>query len=214
MRRNLLGSRVWMSIFAALLACPLAAGAQTPTSTPTPSPSPTAGGGAKRVWTIEEIQAEQAKGQPHSPARMCQGGRFAPCICWQDVSRLAKYRPAVEECDGNAAIVLLGKYTGVYSAVVRDSENRDRWPAEGVNQCTPYERDVLGLNKCSVFKVQDSIPVGRGANAMMVHCLGASGYSKLFSRVTRMTVKLRDIPGSDDDPVLRWCLRSPKKPLN
>ena len=47
-----------------------------------------------------------------------------------------------------------------------------------------------------------------------VHCLGASGYSSLFSRVTRMTAKLADVPNSTNDPLVRWCVIAPDKALN
>ena len=131
------------------------------------------------------------------------------------MSKLAQYRPAVKECDGNAAIILSGKYLGIYSAVVRDRDNRDRWPETGYGGCTPYERDELGLNKCSAFKVQDrfSVEAEKGGDAD-IHCLGASGYSSLFARVVRMTVKLADDPNSNNDPLVRWCLKGPASPLN
>jgi hypothetical protein len=146
--------------------------------------------------------------------RYCNGQIFKPCVCAKDVSNLVQYRPSVKECRNRAAIILSGKYLHVFSVVVRDWLNRDRWPVEGVNNCTPYERDTLGLNKCSVFKVQKIINVSDSEGDAEVHCLGASGYSPLFSKVTRITAKLSDVPDSNQDPLIRWCLAGPTKPLN
>lgn len=168
----------------------------------------------KRVWTVAEVLAErQVPGTSSSP-RYCQGAVFKPCVCARDVSKLAQYRPAVQECNGKAAIVLSGKYLGVFSVVVRDRENKDRWPTAGANGCTPFERDTLGLNKCSVFKVQKIIQASDAKGEAKVHCLGASGYSSLFKRVTRMTAKLADVPYSTNDPLVRWCIIAPDKALN
>ena len=166
-----------------------------------------------RVWTIEEIIAER-EDPARNRTRYCNGQFFKPCICAKDVSNFVQYRPSVKECRNRAAIILSGKYLNVFSVVVRDWLNRDRWPTEGVNNCTPYERDTLGLNKCSVFKVQKIINVSDSEGNAEVHCLGASGYSSLFSKVTRITAKLSDIPDSNQDPLIRWCLAGPTKPLN
>lgn len=166
-------------------------------------------------WNIQKVLAERKLGVADKRApRFCQGGRFAPCVCPRDVSRKVQYRPSMRECGGNAAIIFSGRYLTAYSAVVRDTENRDRWPLSGINGCTPFERDTLGLNKCSAFKVQKVIGVEDDVADAEVHCLGASGYSPLFKRVSRITIKLRDIPDSNEDPLERLCLRGPTRPLN
>jgi hypothetical protein len=111
--------------------------------------------------------------------------------------------------------VLSGKkYMSIFSVVVRDWENKDRWPVQGANGCTPYETNVLALNKCSVFKVQSILGVENEVRDAELHCLGASGYSSLFSRVSRITAKLKDVPNSNADPLARWCLKGPSEPLN
>lgn len=168
----------------------------------------------KRVWTIDEIISERLPASVKKKPRYCQGGLFKPCVCAKDVPTIVQYRPAVKECGNKAAVILSGKYKDVFSVVVRDRENKDRWPPSGINGCTPYERDVLALLKCSAFKVQAIIPVENEGGDAEVHCLGASGYSTLFKRVTRMTAKLSDIPNSTNDPLARWCLAGPTKPLN
>ena len=168
----------------------------------------------KRVWTVAEVLDERQTPVRNPTPRYCQGAVFKPCVCARDVSKLAQYRPAVKECNGKAAIVLSGKYLGVFSVVVRDRENKDRWPTAGANGCTPFERDTLALNKCSVFKVQKIIQASDAKGEAKVHCLGASGYSSLFSRVTRMTAKLADVPNSTNDPLVRWCIIAPDKALN
>jgi hypothetical protein len=98
--------------------------------------------------------------------------------------------------------------------VVRDKSNRDRWPFQGINKCSAFERDTLALNKCSAFKAQKVLSVSDPAGDATVHCLGASGYSSLFRRVVRITAKIIDLPNSINDPLARWCLRGPTLPLN
>ena len=167
-----------------------------------------------RVWTAAEILNERKPVSIKKRPRYCSGGIFKPCVCARDVPTITQYRPAVRECGGNAAIILSGKYTSLFSVVVRDRENKDRWPPKGANSCTLYETNVLALNKCSVFKVQNIIEVEHEKGDAEIHCLGASGYSPLFSRVTRITAKISDIPNSNKDPLARWCLAGPTKPLN
>jgi len=169
---------------------------------------------ARRVWTVAEIMAERQDTRT-PPARYCNGGVFKPCVCAKAVSKRVQYRPSVRECGRKAAVILSGKkYLNAFSVVVRDYENKDRWPPEGINGCSAYERDTLGLNKCSAFKVQKVIEVEDPAGDAEVHCLGASGYSSLFSRVRRITAKLEDVPGSNKDPLERLCLKGPDEPLN
>lgn len=170
---------------------------------------------SQKVWTVAEILAERKRPVTKKKINYCKGGRFQPCVCVKDVAKQIQYRPAVEECGNNAAIILSGKYLSVYSTVVRDGENRDRWPAEGTSNCTSAET-ALGLNKCSVFKVQKELGIESETKLgdAEVHCLGASGYSKLFSRVSRITIKLSDSPDSNADPLVRACLAGPTRPLN
>lgn len=169
---------------------------------------------AKRVWTIDEVIAERQAPSYKKKPKYCQGAVFKPCVCASDVPTVVQYRPAIKECGNKAGIVLSGKYKDVFSVVVRDRENKDRWPPSGINGCTAYERDVLALHKCSAFKAQKVIPVENAEGDSEVHCLGASGYSSLFKKVTRMTAKLADSPNSTNDPLARWCLAGPTQPLN
>ena len=167
-----------------------------------------------RVWTVAETLNERAFTPIIKKPRYVQGGVFKPCVRSTDVPSIAQYRPAMAECGNKAAIVLSGKYKDVFSIVVRDRENKDRWPAQGINGCSAYQRDILALNKCSAFKTQKVIDVEDDRGDATVHCLGASGYSTLFKRVTRMTAKLADVPNSHADPLVRWCLKGPTVPLN
>lgn len=171
--------------------------------------------GGRKVWAVKRILNERKLGvrDVRNP-RFCNGGAFKPCVCPRDVTRLVQYRPAVRECGGNAAVIFSGRYLSAYSVVVRDWENKDRWPPEGINGCTPFERDVLGLNRCSAFKVQNVLLVEDARADAEVHCLGASGYSPLFNRVRRITIKLQDLPNSNLDPLERLCLVGPDKALN
>jgi hypothetical protein len=168
----------------------------------------------KTRWTVAEILNERQFREINKKPKYCQGGLFKPCVCAKDVPSIVQYRPAVQECGGKAAIILSGKYKDVFSVVVRDKENKDRWPPQGINGCTAYERDVLALLKCSAFKAQEVLDIEDARGDATVHCLGASGRSKLFKRVVRMTAKLADIPNSTADPLARWCLKGPAEPLN
>lgn len=168
----------------------------------------------KTRWTVAEILNERQFREVVKKPKYCQGGLFKPCVCAKDVPSIVQYRPAVQECGGKAAIILSGKYKDVFSVVVRDRENKDRWPPQGINGCTAYERDVLALLKCSAFKAQEVLDIEDARGDATVHCLGASGRSTLFKRVVRMTAKLADIPNSTADPLARWCLKGPAEPLN
>jgi hypothetical protein len=182
----------------------------TPTAIATP---PRTG----RVWTVAEILNEKRRDRPKKPISYCDGARFKPCVCFSDVAREMQYRPAVAECNGKAGIALTGKYGRIFSAVVRDRDNRDRFPVagSGYGGCTFEEANAVNPpNSCSAFKAQQVLRIGSGNDQGRLHCLGESGYSSIFSRVSRVTVKLADSPNSSDDPIVRWCLRRPDRPLN
>jgi hypothetical protein len=195
-----------VAVFVALALCAIQAGTQNlACAQATPG---------KTRWTVAEILNERQFREIAKKPKYCQGGLFKPCVCANDVPSIVQYRPAVQECGGKAAIILSGKYKDVFSVVVRDRENKDRWPPQGINGCTAYERDVLALLKCSAFKAQEVLEIDDPRGDATVHCLGASGRSSLFKRVVRMTAKLADIPNSTADPLARWCLRGPAVPLN
>jgi hypothetical protein len=145
------------------------------------------------------------------------GGEFGfkRCICANDVPSYVRYRPAVAECGGSAAAILSGRLLKAFSIVVRDTQNRDRWPAAGSNfgGCSTALADASSPpNRCSAFKVQSKFKVGDGSS--MVHCFGASGYSDIFADAARLTVKLSDDPLSNNDDIERYCLRGGSKSLN
>lgn len=180
-----------------------------PAPSPTTEPTPVAG----KVWTIAEILAEPRSGGGGGEPKCGGEFGFKRCLCPEDVPSTVRYRPAVEECNGNAAAILDGKYEDIFSIVVRDSQNRDRWPASGFNGCSAsLANSESPPNSCSAFKVQDRFAIGGGA--AQIHCFGASGYDPLFSDVVRLTAKLEDSPNSNDDPLERFCLYSHDEPLN
>lgn len=173
-----------------------------------------------KVWTIDEILAERETPVEIKSPRMCNGNRFKPCVCAPDVTKLVQYRPSIAQCGKKAGIVMSGvKYLKAFSVVVRDRDNRDRWPINfpttgtGWGGCTLAQAKA-GLGKCSAFKVQKIIKVENENGDAEVHCLGESGYHPLMKGISRMTVKLKDVPGSHEDPLERLCLYGPTKPLN
>jgi hypothetical protein len=181
-----------------------------PTSSPTPSPSPSG-----RVWTISEILLEPRRGGFGGTASCGGEFGFRRCVCAEQVPSSVRYRPAVAECNGNAAAILDGEYLDAFSIVVRDTQNRDRWPAagSGFGGCSESVASAESPpNSCSAFKVQDKFEIANGT--AKVYCFGASGYSDLFSDVVRVTIKLSDNPFSNDDDIDRLCLISGDKPLN
>jgi hypothetical protein len=62
--------------------------------------------------------------------------------------------------------------------------------------------------------VQKIIKVSNENGDAEVHCLGRSGYHPLMKGISRMTIKLKDVPGSNLDPLERLCLKGPTTPLN
>lgn len=178
-------------------------------ATPTPSLAPAGG----KVWDVNEILNEPRSGGSGGTPKCGGEGGFARCLCPEDVPSTVRYRPAVTECNGNAAALFDGQYADIFSVVVRDSQNRDRWPASGFNGCSEaLSTSESPPNRCSAFKVQDSFNPGGGS--VTVYCFGASGYSDLFSDARRLTIKLADDPNSNDDPLERFCLSGPDLPLN
>lgn len=173
----------------------------------------TAESSTNKTWTVAEILSETRSGGAGGTA-LCGGELgFKRCICAEDVPGSIQYRPSVAECNGNAAAILYDNYAEAFSVVVRDSQNRDRWPASGFNGCSAQlSNSDSPPNKCSAFKVQDKFAILDGA--AVVHCFGASGYSALFSDAVRLTIKLENVPNSNDDPLVRVCLISGDLPLN
>ncbi len=168
--------------------------------------------GALVLLALSFVPAEAAT---KKKIRYCQGGRFKPCVCWQDVHKDVSYRPKYPACGGNAAVLTRGKYKGIFSVVVRDNQNRDRWPESGFNGCSiDTAQSVSPPASCSAFKVQKILYEDKKGQIQRVNCLGAPGTSKLFKSVVRMTAKISDAPGTTNDPLARWCLRSPTLPLN
>lgn len=186
----------------------------TPSSTGTPGPTPTTAP-LGRTWTVDEIIAEPRTGG-FGGAPEC-GGEFGfkRCTCPENVRSSIRYRPSVLECNGNAAVILYDQYIDIFSVVVRDTQNRDRWPeaGSGFGGCNfSLANSESPPNRCSAFKVQDMFTIANGT--AVVHCFGASGYSSIFSDAARITFKLADVPNSNDDPLERHCLYSGDQPLN
>ncbi|MCC6953589.1 MAG: hypothetical protein IT290_05685 [Deltaproteobacteria bacterium] len=183
---------------------PIGDGAALPTPTP-----------VGRVWTVTEIESEPATGGSGGTP-LCGGELgFKRCVCAPDVPSYVRYRPAVVECNGNAAAILSGPLLDAFSIVVRDTQNRDRWPAagSGFGGCSFETADSESPPAaCSAFKVQQKFSILAGS--AKVYCFGASGYSEIFADAARMTVKLSDDPFSNNDDIARYCLAGPDVPLN
>lgn len=179
---------------------------------------------SNRVWTVSEILAERSSEVTKNKAPACTNPgapantKIAKCVCPSDITTLVQYRPSIAQCGKNAGIIVSGRYIKMFSAVVRDTEDRDRWPANGTKGCTKAQV-AAGLGKCSVFKVQKIIAVDNAKGDAEVHCLGASGYSALFRNVVRITIKPPRGTSSSEvhseaANLERLCLQGPDLPLN
>ncbi len=157
--------------------------------------------------------------KPTKKVSYCFGGVFKPCVCWKSVPVDVKYKPSDPLCPRSrypgdtkkhvASIILSGSYYYSFSSVVRTNLNADRSPYEAA-LCSQAEYE-LGLNKCSRWKVWKEY---RGKKSKRL-CLGASGYSKVFSRIQRITIKMSDRAGPDGQKdIRRLCLKSPRLSLN
>jgi hypothetical protein len=186
-----------------------------PTPNPSSPSSPAPDTETGRIWSINEVLNEPRTGGAGGAAECGGEFGFKRCVCAGNVRSSLRYRPALSECNGNAAAILDGEYLEAFSIVVRDTQNRDRWPAagSGFGGCSAeLANSDSPPNSCSAFKVQEKIIVAGGA--AVVHCFGASGYSSIFSDVVRVTIKNSDDPFSSDDDIDRLCLVSGSKPLN
>ena len=209
MKKTILIKYTLMSLFFLILGCGGSSN-DTPEQEPDVVVEPQG-----RVWTVAEIISEPRKGGSGGTARCGGEFGFARCVCAPNVPSIVRYRPAILECNGNAGAILSGRLLDVFSVVVRDTQNRDRWPAagSGFGGCSFATANSESPPKsCSAFKVQSRFPIANGA--AQVHCFGASGYSDIFKDVVRITAKITDDPFSSNDEIERYCLVSGDKPLN
>ena len=145
------------------------------------------------------------------PEARCNESVFKPCICPSIVPEDIKFRPRLAACGGKAAVILSGEWASSYSVVLRDRLNRDRYPSSGYNGCSAAEAGgEFPPNKCSAFKVQRKI---RKDNKV-IHCFGNKGTDKILVKASRLTIKLKDVPGSSLDPLARVCLQDYSAKVN
>lgn len=171
----------------------------------------------KRIWAILIVLTlVLVEKNANAGVRYCYGGVFKPCICASSLSKSIKYHPAEPACNGNAAILLRAPYLSLFSVVVRDNQNKDRWPPQGANGCSPELTNAKNPpNRCSVFKAQRRFTrITAEGKRERVYCLGAPGNSSLFSRVQRITAKFNDVPDSSKDQIERWCIIRPECGMN
>lgn len=153
--------------------------------------------------------------QSRAGTKMCFGGVFKPCICASSVPKSVRYDDEEPACGGKAAILLRAPYLNVFSVVVRDNQNKDRWPPEGANGCSKELADSKSPpNKCSVFKVQKKFTRIVNGKRERVNCLGAKGSSSLFANVQRITAKINDVPNASTEEIKRWCIIRPHCGMN
>lgn len=133
----------------------------------------------------------------------CASQALSTRTCNPKVPKEIKYRPSYQQCDGNAAILLSGRFRNIFSVVVKKVDHGDRLG----NQCADA--------KCSPFKAQKQFT----KNGVRTVCLGASGHSKVFNGtdpflgyssafvVKWISIKLKNSGRISD--VLIYCLPKP-----
>lgn len=132
-----------------------------------------------------------------------QAMAFGPCL--PSVPPDISYLPSVPICGGKAALVMMGKYQGAFSAVMRDCNNNDRDPCHtqagtcGTNSSSPYK--VIKIVDATVKKSN-----GKKVTAK-INCFREAGNSAAFALVRRFTVKLKN-PATSPSDIEKVCLRS------
>lgn len=114
------------------------------------------------------------------------------------------YLPAAEQCGGDAAVVVWGRYRRAFSVVVRDCNNNDRDPCnKSEASCASNDSSPFKANKilsARIMRKNKEIPA-------RVFCLNEPGTSEVYKLVRRITIKLRNPVRSDAD-VAKICLRT------
>ncbi len=105
-----------------------------------------------------------------------------------------QYRPELEECGGNAAVILSGSFQGAFSVQLRLPDGGDRLDEDcALANCTPY-------------KVQRYID-GAGTKTA---CFGAPGNANVMNNVHHTSIKMA---GDDSDPD-RFCIPDMRVAVN
>jgi hypothetical protein len=149
-----------------------------------------------------------------NPPERCRCGRTGRrAVCPKDVPRSVLYRPSFVACGNKAAIILRGDFLESFSVVLRDSLNRDRWPAagSGYGGCSQALADSAAPPRsCSAFKASSEYTDIVGGRMSRVICFPESGDSPLYSDVRRMTIKVTNSAAD----LRRFCLNGPTNRLN
>lgn len=117
--------------------------------------------------------------------------------CKQQVPAEIKYRPSLFECNGNAAVLLAGRYRNAYSVVLRrNGQFNDRDP----------NNTSCGSNRCSPYKVQKRIEIAEH----QINCLGDTGYSAKMQLANRISIKYSALVtnANDESQFDQFCLPS------
>ncbi len=144
----------------------------------------------------------------------CQCGRTVRrAVCAANVPKDVLYRPKFSGCGGKAAVLLRGDFTDSFSVVVRDSQNRDRFPpaGSGYGGCSfALANSVSPPARCSAFKASSEYIAEINGKRTRVICFPETGVSSRFSDVRRITIKVRNSAAS----LKRYCLNKSYLPLN
>ena len=147
-----------------------------------------------------------------NPPENCSCGQTArKAVCPQDVPRSVIYVPATSLCSGKAAVVLRGPFLNSFSVVVRDGQNRDRWPVSGYGGCGfALANSKNPPARCSAFKAaREYFAVINGIKSRVV-CFPETGFSRLWADVRRVTVKVTNSASS----IRRFCVGKATRRLN
>lgn len=150
---------------------------------------------------------------PNPPENCRCGATARKAVCPQDVPNSVIYLPSTSLCSGKAAIVLRGPFLNSFSVVVRDSQNRDRWPAagSGYGGCSfALANSAAPPRRCSSFKASREYIATINGQRSRVVCFPENGFSRFWTDVRRMTIKVTNSAAS----LRRFCLNGPRVRLN
>ena len=142
----------------------------------------------------------------------CRCGATARrAVCPQDVPSDVIYRPAAALCGGKAMVILRGPFFNSFSVVVRDNQNRDRWPVSGYGGCSfNLANSKSPPKRCSAFKASSDRRLTLNGIPSRVFCFPEKGTSRLWNDVRRITIKLENSAAS----IRRLCIGKATLPLN
>jgi hypothetical protein len=153
----------------------------------------------------------EAQSIPNLPEKCSCGQTARFAVCADQVPDDVVYRPSFSGCSGKAAVILKGQFTNSFSVVLRDSQNRDRFPVSGYGGCSfSLANSVSPPKRCSAFKASREYFSQINGESVRVVCFPERGNSSLYKDVRRVTIKVKNSAAS----LRRYCIGKAVNSLN